>query len=180
MTTIVAVKDPSSNAVVVASDSAFYGRNTFVAHGDKFIKNSLCACAFGNAGRAIYDDWIMTEPDILAGRPTVYELRTSLQKLFERHGAKVKHDDEGLPRWGLEAIYVRAPDIFLLDSAMCCTKVENFGAVGSGTDFALGAMEALWSDDAKAEWVAEKAISVAMKLDPWTAGYYLSVTLEHK
>ena len=184
MTTIVAVKDPKYDVVVMASDSAFYAGGTFLAHGDKFV---TCGhCAFGNAGRAIYDDWIKAEPDVLQDNPMPFELRGRLEELFKRHGARSESDQDGLPRWGIEALYVRAPDIFCFDGAMCVTQLQHFGAVGSGADFALGAMQVLCGSSEiefihpveKAEWIARHALRAAMILDPWTAGTYTSKTLK--
>lgn len=81
-------------------------------------------------------------------------------------------EDENSPFGGLDATFLIAnPNgIFYVSSNMSVTKFETYFAIGSGADFSLGVMYALYNLDHSADEIAKKAIEAAMTFNIYCGG----------
>ncbi|HCO43651.1 hypothetical protein [Immundisolibacter sp.] len=81
-------------------------------------------------------------------------------------------EEESSPFGDLDASFLLANDggIFYVSSDTSVTAFEQYYAVGSGAEFALGALHALYDSDLDAEALARRACAAAMAFNLFCGG----------
>jgi ATP-dependent HslUV protease, peptidase subunit HslV len=82
------------------------------------------------------------------------------------------HDDDHSPFGDLDASFlvVNPAGIFFVSSDTSVTPFEKYHAVGSGTDYALGALHALYDDHDDATFLARRACEAAIAFNIYCGG----------
>lgn len=120
-------------------------------------------CALGIAGSLCFLEAAHYQIKMLLScRPVPWELRHRLIALWEKEGL-VKTIGTP-PQWyDCVGLYVRGGNAWFLDLDLTATEVADHMAIGSGAEYALGALHALAaSDPASRMWVA---LDAACKYD---------------
>jgi ATP-dependent HslUV protease, peptidase subunit HslV len=81
-------------------------------------------------------------------------------------------DDKDSPFGDLDASFIIATKtkIFYVSANMCVTEFHKFHAIGSGCEFAIGAMHVLYDLDFSADLIAQKAIEAAITHNVYCGG----------
>lgn len=189
MTTIVAIRDDSQTFMLAdklgSADGIIVEKNT-----DKILRleTDIGTVLVGFAGNSKH--YYSLKYDLpardfkYAGSDTEYFIRKifvpAIRKIFEEN--KYFNKDGEID--GSLLIATR-DDIFRISSELGITKVEkNFWAMGSGSDFALGALDALMEVDGTTKLsvlnMAEVAMSVSHEFNLYTGDTYLIERIPRK
>ena len=131
-------------------------------------------------GWGIYED-ILTDyfthvPEVaLDTKAHIFAFFMKFWRDLHEHYSFVKDQSEEeheSPFGGLDATFLIAnpQGIFYVSSNMSVTKFERYFAIGSGADFSLGVMYALYDTDLPAEAIAEKAVEAAKTFNIYCGG----------
>ena len=192
MSIAVAVK--KGDEIVIASDTQDnFGSNrvSFDNYNSKKIiqaGNSYIA----TTGWGIYEDILhdylaIKAPVVLESKPQIFSFFMDFWKeLHERYSfvSDQTEDDEESPFGDLDSAFliVNAHGIFYVSSNMNVTKFEKYFAIGSGAEFSLGTVYALYDLDYTAEAIAQKAVESAMTFNIHCGGsidsYHVTTTAE--
>jgi ATP-dependent protease HslVU (ClpYQ), peptidase subunit len=175
MTTIVAVK--KNGIAVIAADTLTIWGNT------KESANHLVNCSkivqagetfLGSAGSSanplVLRHWIdnLEELPILDSVDAIFDAWLDLHtQLKERYFLR-EFDDERdqFESSRLSLLFANPNGIFSVTSLRAVSEYKKFTALGSGCDYALGAMQAVYDDpDLSAAKIAEIGIEVACEFD---------------
>jgi ATP-dependent HslUV protease, peptidase subunit HslV len=184
----IAVAVRTGNDIVLATDS----KRTF--GGNAVPENNLQDVKFRRVGDAylamtgwgvyanILDDYLrITRNARLTDSRQIFKFFRGFWKALHQRYAFVNDQcTEGDSPFGdLDASFLVAAKggIFYVACDMSVTEFQNYYAVGSGASYALGAIHALWTPNAKAEPIARKAIAAAAALDIYCGGDVNLVTL---
>lgn len=131
-------------------------------------------------GWGIYED-ILT--DYLAHTPEaaldkkahIFAFFMKFWKDLHEHYSFVKdqsEDEHESPFGGLDATFLitNPHGIFYVSSNMSVTQFEQYFAIGSGADFSLGVMYALYELEMSAEAIARKAVDAAKTFNIYCGG----------
>ncbi|MDH3694680.1 MAG: hypothetical protein OER96_08935 [Gammaproteobacteria bacterium] len=123
----------------------------------------------------ILDDYLATKKSAKLDSPRVifnffHELWTEMHKRYSF--VNDQSDDKESPFGSLDSSFlvVNGAGIFHISSNMSITKFEQYIAIGSGQDYALGVLFALYSSRASAETVAKNAVLAAINFDIYCGG----------
>ena len=140
------------------------------------IGNSVMATTGWGLYENILDDYLGRHPNTeLGGRQQIFGFFMRLwQDLRERY-TMVKEQcdkDDDSPFASLDASFlvVNNEGIFHVGTDMSVTQFERYYAIGSGADFSLGALEALYADTPDAETLCNRAVEVAIAFDVHCGG----------
>jgi hypothetical protein len=123
----------------------------------------------------ILDDYLRTRRNVrLADQTSIFAFfRVFWKELHERYSfvSDQRHDDES-PFGDLDASFLIANQngIFSVACDMSVTQFEQYYAIGSGAPYGLGAMHALYREDADPEPIARKGVDAAIALDLYCGG----------
>jgi ATP-dependent protease HslVU (ClpYQ) peptidase subunit len=123
----------------------------------------------------ILDDYLRTRRNVrLADQASIFAFfRVFWKELHERYSfvSDQRHDDES-PFGDLDASFLIANQngIFSVACDMSVTQFEQYYAIGSGAPYGLGAMHALYREDADPEPIARKGVDAAIALDLYCGG----------
>lgn len=131
-------------------------------------------------GWGIYED-ILTDyfgraSDVaLDTKPNIFAFLMKFWKDLHEHYSLVKDQSEeehGSPFGGLDATFLIANrhGIFYVSSNMSVTKFERYFAIGSGADFSLGVLYALYDTEMPPDAMAEKAVEAAKTFNIYCGG----------
>lgn len=81
-----------------------------------------------------------------------------------------RNDDSPFGDLDASFLVVNTAGIFYVASDLSVTVFEKYYAVGSGADFALGAISVLYDEDVDAEYLGRKAVEAALMFDPHCGG----------
>ena len=123
----------------------------------------------------ILDDYLRTRRNVrLTDQHTIFSFfRVFWKDLHERYSfvSDQRHDDES-PFGDLDASFlvVNRNGIFCVACDMSVTQSEQYYAIGSGAPYGLGALHAVYGENADPEEVASKAVEAAIALDLYCGG----------
>jgi len=140
-----------------------------------------------SAGWSVYDniidDFLAKQEQVpqLADKVSIYNFFLSLWKALHNDYSFVKDQgsDEKSPFGDLDAsfIVVNTKGIFHVSSDMAVTKFEKYTTIGSGVDYALGAINACYADKSVEE-IARIAVETTSKFNIYCGGDTKIVTLQ--
>ncbi|NQU44759.1 hypothetical protein HQ520_15830 [bacterium] len=180
MSIVVAVT--KDNQTVIASDSqTTFGNlrlpvDNHVARKIRPVGPAWLASTGWGFYEDIFDDFISRKRvSGLANRKAILSFFLNLYRdLHERYGMvndQANNDDKS-PFADLDSSFlvVNRQGIFSISSDMSITPFRKYYAIGSGSDFALGALQVLFDHDLTAEELAYKAVETAISLDVHCGG----------
>lgn len=178
----VAVAIQKNNHIVIASDSQDnFGSNrvAFDNYSSKKIitvGNSYIATTGWGIYEDILDDYLTVKHALaLDSKQEIFSFFMNFWKdLHEKYSfVKDQTDEEDdSPFGGLDATFLIAnpSGIFYVSANMSVTKFEKYFAIGSGADFSLGTIHALYDLEYSAEEIARKAIEAAITFNIYCGG----------
>jgi ATP-dependent HslUV protease subunit HslV len=134
----------------------------------------------GSSGWALYDD--IFDHYLARGRRVILRDRRSIFDFFVKFWKDLHknypfvNDQPGkeseTPFANLDASFLVASPggIFLVSSNMSVSEFRQYYAIGSGSDYAIGAVHALYEDVRDPAAIAEKAVRAAMAYDTSCGG----------
>ena len=174
MTTIVAVR--KGDRVVIAADSQSTFGDTrvdaqFDAQPDKIFQS--CDSYFGISGAAAHDLVLQgalaqTENLDFHSRATIFNSFRQLHKALKQDYFLRPDEEDGDPYESshFTALIANSQGIFGVFSMREVYEYNRFWAIGSGREFALGAMQAVYDDgEMEAEAIARLGVSVGCQFD---------------
>ncbi|MEM6335151.1 MAG: hypothetical protein AAF752_01210 [Bacteroidota bacterium] len=181
MSIIVAVRK-GSETVVAADGLISFGTRRVPAGNIRCEKLYRTGDAvLGVAGWSLYDDIVrdylagFDEPPALGSKAEVFQFfQLFWGALHERYPfVKDQPDDADSPFGDIDSSFLVAhPNgLFFVSSDLSVTEFTQYYAIGSGTDFALGALHALYRQDSlDAEALALQAIDASIAYDVHCGG----------
>ncbi len=180
MSIAIAVK--KDNDIVIASDtqdnfgSSRVSFDNYISKKIVKVGDSYIASTGWGLYEDIFDDYLTTEHDIsLDTKQEIFSFFMDFWKdLHEKYNfVKDQTDeDDDSPFGGLDSTFliVNRNGIFYVSSNMSITKFKKYFAIGSGADFSLGTIYALYDLDYSAEEIARKAVESAMMFNIYCGG----------
>ncbi|MCP4346415.1 MAG: hypothetical protein GY795_12915 [Desulfobacterales bacterium] len=177
----VAVVVKKDKKIVIASDSRVSFGDTVVptdnhkASKIRKIGNSYIAKTGWAIYENIFDDLLKSKqvPSLL-NKNTIYSFFIKLwKKLHEKYAfMNDQCNEKDSPFGDLDSSFLIANKngIFYVASDMSVSEFEQFYAIGSGDDYALGALYALYNEKYNACQLAKKAIETAIAFKPYCGG----------
>jgi ATP-dependent protease HslVU (ClpYQ) peptidase subunit len=180
MTVVVAVRK-GSRVVLAADTQNNFGSNKMPADNHRISKIRKIGSAYlGTAGWGVYDNIL---DDLLARRKgislkdekAIFSFFLGLWKALHKDYSFVndqcdKEDDSPFGDLSSTFLVVNGQGIFYVSSDMSVSRFEKYFALGSGADFSLGALHALYGRDLDAETLARKAVSAAVAFNVHCGG----------
>jgi len=174
MSVIVAVRKGSQ--IVIAADSQDnFGDLRPPAENHEAIKlRKIGDAVLGSSGWALYDDifahYLARRRVHLRDRHEVFDFFVKFWKDLRKNYPFVNDQpgkESDTPFANLDASFLVASPggIFLVSSNMSVSEFRQYYAIGSGSDYAIGAVHALYDEVKKPEVIAEKAVRAAMAYD---------------
>lgn len=186
----IAVAVRKNKQVVLATDSqttfgaTCVGFDNLAATKIRKVGNSYLA----TTGWGLYEDMLR---DFLESRKSQPSLRTtkSIYTFFLRFWKRL-HDkysyvndqpnEKDSPFGDLDSSFmiINSAGIFHIASDMSVTQFQQYFAIGSGCDFSLGAIHALYDSSLDARVLAERAVKTAMQFNVYCGGPLQVVTVK--
>lgn len=180
MSIVVAVKK-GNQTVVVADSQVSFGSMCFPGSNLKVEKIRMIGKSyFTSTGWGLYDDiidhYLLDKPEVeLLNREDIFSFFLGLWKAlhdkynFVNDQADSEHES---PFGDLDASFlvVNTEGIFLVDSDLSITQFEQYYAIGSGSDYSIGAIHALYDQKLDATEIAKRAASTAIAFDSKCGG----------
>ena len=181
MTIITAVQ--KDNEIAIACDSQSVSGNWNLMYTAEYQANRSKLLTYGDsilglsgkvAVHQIFEDLLsQSEPVPLASRQEIFRWLLSHQKQLKDH-YYLKTDAGNDKNQVTEAVWISALianpyGIFGISAYRQVMEYSKFWAIGSGENFALGAMEILYEQPLSATEIAEKAALTATKFNPGCA-----------
>lgn len=187
MSVIVAVRKGSQ--IVIAADSQDnFGDLRPPPENHEAIKlRTIGDSVLGSSGWALYDDIFA---HYLAKRRAVLDSRAAVFQFFVKFWRDLRksypfvNDQPGkeseTPFANLDASFLVASPggIFLVSSNMSVSEFRQYYAIGSGSDYAIGAVHALYEEDRPLEEIAERGVRAAIAYDNSCGGRITSHTVK--
>ena len=184
MSTIVVVR--KANQVCIAADSlTTFGDTKQAAHYDRFSDKiqrfgDSCVAIVGSAAHTLVIESVMKRKELkpdFSSREAIFESFLDMHRLLKEHYYLNPKDDEEDPYESsrIDAVIANAHGIFGIYSLREVYEYERFWAIGSGSEYAMGAMYTCYEDSKDAEAVARKGIEAGAEFNNATA---LPMTLE--
>jgi ATP-dependent protease HslVU (ClpYQ) peptidase subunit len=178
MSTVVIVK--KAGKICIAADSlTSFGdlklSSAYDAANDKILQ--FRDCYLGIVGSAahqlvlesiINDNKILEEVDIdLSSRLSVFETFRALHPVLkDKYFLNAKdEDDDPYESTQIDALIASPTGIFGIHALREVTEYNRFWAIGSGAEYALGAMYALYDTAASAQDIAEKGVEAGSEFN---------------
>lgn len=124
----------------------------------------------------ILNDYLLTNQDVsLETKPLIFSFFKTFWKDLHESYNFVKDqadDDDESPFGDLDSTFliVNRNGLFYVASNMSITKFEKYFAIGSGADFSLGTVYALYDLDFSAEEIARRAVESAKTFNLFCGG----------
>ncbi len=176
MTTIVVVKK-GGTAVIAGDTLTTFGSTRLASKHDaspeKILKHG--DTHFGIAGSAahqlVLENLLRKHPDFtFRGRDEIYESFRKIHPILKDEAFlnPKEEDDDPYESSQLTTLMVNATGIYGVYSMREVFEFDKFWAIGSGRDFALGAMYAVYNSRASAEEIARLGVSAGAEYDTGT------------
>jgi ATP-dependent protease HslVU (ClpYQ) peptidase subunit len=176
MTTIVVVKK-DGQAVIAGDTLTTFGStrlaSTHDAAPEKLLKHN--DTYFGIAGSAahqlVLETLLKKHPEFsFNSREQIYESFRKIHPILKEEAFLNPKEEEDDPYESsqLTALVCNATGIYGVYSMREVFEFDNFWAIGSGRDFALGAMFAVWNSKQSAEQIARLGVMAGAEYDTGT------------
>jgi ATP-dependent HslUV protease, peptidase subunit HslV len=174
MSVIVAIRKGAQ--IVIAADSQDnFGDLRPPPENHEAVKLRVIGNAvLGSSGWALYDDifahYLQRRRVALTDRASVFDFFVKFWKDLRKNYSFV-NDQPGketeTPFANLDASFLVATPggIFLISSNMSVSEFRQYYAIGSGSDYAIGAVHALYEHEKDPATIAERAVRAAMAYD---------------
>jgi ATP-dependent protease HslVU (ClpYQ) peptidase subunit len=182
MTTIVVVR--KGDSAVIAADSLTTFGTTRLAPGydrspQKVVgyRNSFIGVAGSAAHQLVLENLLERNGNLdFDGRPAIYESFRKLHPMLKEEAFLNPKEEEDDPYESSQmTVMIANPSgIFAVYSMREVFEFDRFWAIGSGRDFALGAMYTLYSKARNASAIAEAGVTAGAEFDTGTS---LPITL---
>ena len=188
MSVIVAVRH-ASQIVIAADTQDNFGDLRPPAENHEALKlREVGDAVLGSSGWALYDDifghYLAKQKRVrLHDRRSIFDFFVRFWKELHRAYPFV-NDQPGKeadsPFANLDATFLVASPagIFLVSSNMSVSEFRQYYAIGSGGDYAIGAMHALYGEVKNPAEIAERAVRAAMAYDACCGGRVESRTVK--
>ena len=168
---------------VIKDGKASIGADTQTNHGslkisDQFkvnnskiykIKDTLIGISGWYAMELIFGHILQNKPQLFdfTSRQSIFESLLKMQKILEEEYfiETSENEDQPVSSNQLTAIIVNKNGLFDIDSYREVNQFSKFWAIGSGQEFALGAMHALYDRDFTTEEIARAGIMAAAEFN---------------
>ncbi len=170
-----------SNKIVLATDSLTtfgsmkVGAPNFTTTKVLRHSGSLIAGTGWSKYDDILDDYLATRKSVKLDSPRIiFNFFHELWAEMHKHYSFVndQSDDKESPFGSLDSSFlvVNSAGIFHISSNMSITRFDQYIAIGSGQDYALGVLFALYSSRFSVETIARKATQAAINFDVYCGG----------
>lgn len=178
----VAVAIRKNQQIVIAADTQDnFGSNRVSADNYSSKKITRVGDSYlATTGWGIYEDildnYLAQRQDVaLTTKQDIFVFFMEFWKDLHEKYTLVKdqaEEEEHSPFGGLDSTFliVNAQGIFYVSANMSVTKFEKYFAIGSGSDFSLGVIYALYDLDFSAEAIARKAVEAAKTFNIYCGG----------
>jgi ATP-dependent HslUV protease, peptidase subunit HslV len=176
MSVIVAVRKGSQIAIAADTQDNFGDLRPPAENHEAIKLRKVGDAVLGSCGWALYDDIFhdyllrRKRPVHLKDRPSIFNFFVQFWKDLKKSYPFV-NDQPGkeseTPFANLDASFLVASPggIFLVSSNMSVSEFRQYYAIGSGSDYALGAAFCLYEDANDPSRIAEKAVRAAIAYD---------------
>ncbi len=179
MSVVIAVR--KGNEIVLASDlQSNFGDFTVPPSNHRASKvRKIGASLLGSTGWGLYDnildDYLARQQAVdLADETSIFGFFVQFWKELHQVYSFVNDQCAGdeSPFGDLDATFLVGSrrGIFYVSGNMSVSRFEQYFAIGSGADFALGALHALYSEKKDARFLARKAAEAALEFDTKCGG----------
>ncbi len=180
MTVVLAVK--KGKEIVLAADTQDnFGSNKVPVKNHRITKiREIGGAYLATAGWGLYDNIF---DDLLAGKKRValkdkkaiFSFFLAFWKALHRDYSFVndqsdKEDDSPFGDLSSTFLVVNRKGIFYISSDMSVSHFDHYFALGSGADFSMGALHALYDQDLDAETLARKGVAAAIAFNVYCGG----------
>ncbi len=177
MTTIVVVKKGGSAVIAGDSLTTFGGTRLAASHDaapDKILKhkNTYFGVAGSAAHQLVLENILQRNPDFdFLGRAQIFESFRKIHPILKEEAFLNPKEEEDDPYESsqLTTLIVNSSGIFGVYSMREVFEFEQFWAIGSGRDFALGAMYMLYDSKKSAAEIARAGVLAGAEFDTGTA-----------
>jgi len=177
MTTIVVVRKGDS-AVIAADRLTTFGTTRLAPAYDRSPEkitrhaDSFIGVAGSAAHQLVLENLLERSELDFRGKAAIYESFRKLHPLLkDEHFLNPKEEDDDPYESSQMTCMIANPwGIFAVYSMREVFEFDRFWSIGSGRDFALGAMFALWDGEADAAAIARAGIEAGAEFDTGTAG----------
>ena len=177
MTTIVIVRKGDS-AVIAADSLTTFGTTRLAPAYDRSpekivpYRDSFIGVSGSAAHQLVIENVLGRNPNLdLHGKAAIYESFRKLHPIFKDEAFMNPKEEEEDPYESsqMTAMIVNSSGIFAMYSMREVFEFDRFWAIGSGRDFALGAMWALYGKARGAAQVAEAGVMAGAEFDTGTS-----------
>lgn len=179
MTAIVAVR--KGNKAVIASDSLTTFGSVHVSQSNyssvkiRKIGNSYVAMSGYTIYKNILDEYLKDRKGIkLNTEKEIYRFILKFWKELKEHYAYVNNQSgrKSQPFADLNSMFLilNKNGIFTISGNMSVTRFKQYYAIGSGSEYCLGALHALYDTKLSARAIAKRAVHAGITFDPWCGG----------
>lgn len=174
MSVIVAVRKGSQIAIAADSQDNFGDLRPPPENHEAIKLRVIGDAVLGSSGWALYDDifghYLGGRRARLSDRRSVFDFFVKFWKDLRKHYPFVNDQpgkESDTPFANLDASFLVASPggIFLVSSNMSVSEFRQYYAIGSGSDYAIGAVHALYDEVKNPAVIAERAVRAAMAYD---------------
>jgi len=180
MSVIVAVRQGSQIVIAADTQDNFGDLRPPPENHEALKLREVGDAVLGCSGWALYDDifghYLEKQKRVaLRDRRSIFDFFVRFWKELRRTYPFVNDQpgkDADSPFVNLDATFLVASPagIFLVSANMSVSEFQQYYAIGSGGDYALGAMHVLYGGKEKAETIAERAVRAGMAYDACCGG----------
>jgi ATP-dependent protease HslVU (ClpYQ) peptidase subunit len=186
----IAVAVRKGGRICLASDTqTSFGSNTVPVENhqtDKIRRVGRAYMAVSGAGLYdnILDDMLSGKRRVsLANRQSIFTFFLHLWRQLRQTYSLVNeqcHQDDKSPFGDLDASFlvVNSHGIYYVASDMSITEFSQYFAIGSGADFSMGALHALYDGSLHADALADRAVRAAMAFSLYCGGRVTSYSVK--
>ena len=179
MTAIVAVR--KGKKAVIASDSLTSFGNMHVTQDNhssvkiRKIGGAYIALSGYSLYKNILDDYLKDRKSVkLNSKDSIYRFMLKFWKELKDNYSYVNNQSSSkyqpFAEFNTRFMVLSKKGIFTVGSNMTVTKFNQYYAIGSGSDYALGALHALYHTDMSPRKMAEAAVAASITFDPHCGG----------
>lgn len=187
MSVIVAVRKGNQIAIAADTQDNFGDLRPPQENHEAIKLRELGSAVLGSSGWALYDDifthYLGRRRPNLTDRPSIFSFFMKFWQDLRKHYPFV-NDQPGkeneTPFACLDASFLLATSsgIFSISSNMSVSEFKQYYAIGSGGDYAIGAVHALYDEVKSPLAIAERAVQAAMAYDNSCGGRVISRTVK--
>lgn len=179
MTAIVAVR--KGRRLAIASDSlTTFGSKHMTGQNHRSIKirkvgDSYVALSGYTLYKNILDDYLKDRKTVrLKNKEEIYRFMLKFWKELKENYSFVNNQSGSkynpFAELSSSFMVLNKNGIFSVDSSMSVTQFKQYYAIGSGANYCLGALHALYNTDLNAKEIARGAIAASIAFDPYCGG----------